>query len=179
MTFIPGIVRPPDEGGGGEWYLVKPRGIVVALGSAGPSIPGDAAAAALGVDLAAAHYLGTRDGRAVLALPAPDGDLPEGYKLVDLRSLFGVLGEVVFALAARAAQIVTWADNHRYCGRCGTPTERSATERCIHCPRCNLDAYPRVSPAVIVLVRRGREALLARNARFPGTFYSTLAGFVE
>jgi len=40
-------------------------------------------------------------------------------------------------------------------------------------------SYPRIAPAVIVLVRRGAEALLARGARFPLPFFSTLAGFVE
>jgi NAD+ diphosphatase len=49
----------------------------------------------------------------------------------------------------------------------------------MRCPSCGLLAYPRIAPAVIVLVQRGSEALLARGARFPGAFYSTLAGFVE
>lgn len=49
----------------------------------------------------------------------------------------------------------------------------------MRCPSCGLTAYPRISPAIIVLVRRGDEALLARNAQFPGSFYSTLAGFSE
>jgi NAD+ diphosphatase len=52
-------------------------------------------------------------------------------------------------------------------------------ERSLRCPACGLLCYPRISPAVIVLVRRGDEALLARGARFPLPFYSTLAGFVE
>ncbi len=52
-------------------------------------------------------------------------------------------------------------------------------ERCFKCPACGTLAYPRIAPAIIVLVRRGDEALLARNARFPGAFYSTLAGFAE
>ena len=47
------------------------------------------------------------------------------------------------------------------------------------CPKCALVFYPRISPAIIVLVRRGEEALLARGASFPAAFYSTLAGFSE
>ena len=49
----------------------------------------------------------------------------------------------------------------------------------MHCPACKLHVYPRIAPAVIVLVRRGDEALLARGARFPMPFFSTLAGFAE
>jgi NAD+ diphosphatase len=49
----------------------------------------------------------------------------------------------------------------------------------MRCPACGLTAYPRIAPAIITLVRRGDEALLARGARFPLPFYSTLAGFAE
>jgi NAD+ diphosphatase len=82
-------------------------------------------------------------------------------------------------MVGRATQIIEWATTHRFCGRCATPTERLAAERCMKCPACGFLGYPRIAPAVIVLVRRGPEALLARGARFPVPFYSTLAGFVE
>ena len=52
-------------------------------------------------------------------------------------------------------------------------------DRARQCPGCGLVSYPRVSPAVIVLVSRGDRFLLARNASFPGKRYSILAGFVE
>jgi NAD+ diphosphatase len=54
-----------------------------------------------------------------------------------------------------------------------------AGELARRCPRCKVALYPRLSPAIIVLVERGETALLGRNARFPGVMYSTLAGFVE
>ena len=47
------------------------------------------------------------------------------------------------------------------------------------CPACKLSAYPRVAPAVMALVRRGTEILLARSPHFPPGMYSALAGFVE
>ena len=46
-------------------------------------------------------------------------------------------------------------------------------------PQCGLVSYPRLSPSIIVLVRKGDEMLLARNANWPKGMYSTLAGFVE
>ncbi|HEY5945863.1 MAG TPA: NAD(+) diphosphatase, partial [Kofleriaceae bacterium] len=55
----------------------------------------------------------------------------------------------------------------------------SAVERVRTCARCGYGAYPRLSPAVIMLVEREGRALLARNARFSLPFFSTLAGFVE
>src|SRR6185437_187815 len=46
--------------------------------------------------------------------------------------------------------------------------------------KCGLLSFPRLSPAVIMLVHRGAdELLLARNVNFPEAFYSVLAGFVE
>jgi NAD+ diphosphatase len=82
-------------------------------------------------------------------------------------------------MAGRAVQIVEWAATHRFCGRCATPTERTAGEHAMRCPSCGLSAYPRIAPAIIVLVRKGDLALLAHGVRFPAPFYSTLAGFVE
>ena len=77
-------------------------------------------------------------------------------------------------------QLVEWRRNHRFCGRCGTETVDAPGERATKCPECGLLAYPRLAPAVIMLVERddGR-ALLARNANFPAGMFSCLAGFVE
>lgn len=99
---------------------------------------------------------------------------------VDLRRLWGMVDETVWTLAGRAVQLVDWARTHRYCGRCGTATEAAPGERAMRCPSCGLTAFPRLAPAIIVLIERddGR-ALLARNVRFPTAMYSCLAGFVE
>ena len=94
----------------------------------------------------------------------------------------GSLDETLWGIAGRAVQIVGWDRTHRYCGRCGTPTLPVRTERVRRCPNCELHAYPRVSPAIIVLVTRGEhdeQALLAWGTRRQQQFYSTLAGFVE
>ncbi|NDP41769.1 MAG: NAD(+) diphosphatase, partial [Aromatoleum sp.] len=102
-----------------------------------------------------------------------------GLRFAGLRSLFFTLPEPLLALAARAFQVAEWDRTHRYCGRCGTPTRDRAGERAKECPACGYVAYPRISPAMMVLVTRGRELLLARAHRFPGAMYSALAGFVE
>jgi NAD+ diphosphatase len=39
--------------------------------------------------------------------------------------------------------------------------------------------YPKLSPSIIVLITKGEEVLLAKNANTRANFYSTLAGFVE
>jgi len=108
-----------------------------------------------------------------------DFEPPDGMEFINLRPLHAHVGETFWAVAGRAVQIVDWARNHRYCGRCGAVNTFSLADRSLRCPACNLPHYPRLSPAVIVLVRRGDEVLLGRSNRFPNAFYSVLAGFVE
>jgi NAD+ diphosphatase len=127
---------------------------------------------------AAHHFLGRLDDTDVYTVAAQD-EITAPFEVVGLRGLFGEVEEMVFGIAGRAVQIVDWETTHRFCGRCATPTERAASERAMRCPACGLSAYPRIAPAIIVLVRKGDEALLAHGARFPMPFYSTLAGFVE
>jgi len=102
-----------------------------------------------------------------------------GAEAVSLRALFGLGGDGAFALAGRAFQLLDWARHHRFCGQCGSPTQAKAGESAMACPRCGLLAYPRISPAVMVLIRDGDRLLLARSPRFKPGVYSALAGFVE
>ena len=126
------------------------------------------------------HYLGALDGVDCVAVGLPDNaEAPPGWRYAGLRSLFFVLPDALLALAARSCQIVEWDATHRFCGRCATATEDKAGERAKECPACGLVAYPRVSPAMMVLVTRGTDVLLARAHRFPPAMFSALAGFVE
>ncbi len=126
------------------------------------------------------QHLGAYRGRDVVSLElSGDAEAPEGMAFLGLRRLFFRLEAPLFWLAAHAVQVVAWDRDHQICGRCGTATQDHASERSKRCPSCGLTHYPRLAPAVIVLVERGDEVLLGRNARFPGAMYSTLAGFVE
>jgi NAD+ diphosphatase len=107
--------------------------------------------------------------------------LPENIagELMPVRSLFSLAGAEEVYLAGRATQLLDWQKNHRYCGKCGAPTAVKAGQFAMLCPACGLVAYPRISPAVMVLISRGNELLLARSPRFRPGIYSALAGFVE
>ena len=96
----------------------------------------------------------------------------------------GRAGQEAWLAAGRAVQLVEWGRTHRFCGRCGTPTEPAPGERAMRCPACGLSAFPRLAPAMITLVTRGddgpdQEALLARGIQWKVPMYSCLAGFVE
>ncbi len=107
--------------------------------------------------------------------------IPESIpgELRPVRSLFSLAGAGAFSFAARATQLMDWQKNHRYCGRCNTPTARKTNEYAMACPACGLVVYPRISPVVMVLIHRGDELLLARSPHFKPGVFSALAGFVE
>ena len=105
--------------------------------------------------------------------------LPPGWEAAGLRSWFGRLPDGLAAIAMQASQLLEWQRPHRWCGACGVPTQRLTHERAVQCPRCGLRSYPRISPAMMVLITRGRQLLLASNVSFPEGRYSALAGFLE
>ena len=134
----------------------------------------------LGTVAARTLYLGRLAGTQCWAAELPEKtEAPAGMAWAGLRALFSVLDDAQFALAGRALQLVAWDRTHQYCGRCGTPTRAKADERVRVCPACKLSAYPRVAPAIMALVHREKELLLARSPHFPPGMYSALAGFVE
>jgi NAD+ diphosphatase len=131
------------------------------------------------IDLTGVHQIGEYQGRPSVTIALGTAEPPPGMRRIGLRAVFGELGEEAFVVAARAAQVIEWDRSHRFCGRCARPTELMPNERGRRCPVCELVQYPRISPVIMVLVLRGRQILLARNARFPAGMYSALAGFCE
>jgi NAD+ diphosphatase len=127
------------------------------------------------------HPLGYLDGVPCYGLGADSAAEtadPQGQWL-DLRRLHGRLPADLYLLAGRAVQIVAWDRTHRYCGQCATPLVFAETDRAKQCPACGLRQFPRLAPAVMAMVVRGPEVLLARGPEFPEGVYSILAGFVE
>jgi NAD+ diphosphatase len=125
-------------------------------------------------------YLGALGGVQCWAAELPrESEAPAGMSWQGLRTLFTVLEDAHFALAGRALQLVDWDRNHQFCGRCGARTQPHPSERVRVCPACKLSAYPRVAPAVMALIKREKQVLLARSPHFPPGMYSALAGFVE
>lgn len=144
------------------------------------SIPADEELRGLPIDADTMLPVGTMDGgfyRA--ALLEREVQPPAGFVFKGLRATFGKLDERMLAIAFRAVQLVEWTRTHRFCGACGAPTTRVPGERAMRCA-CGHTAYPRISPAMMVLVKDGPRILLARNAASPpGGRMSALAGFLE
>ncbi|MEM1206553.1 MAG: NAD(+) diphosphatase [Acidobacteriota bacterium] len=190
--FVPGVEAPDgllDDDSDVLVFACGPRRRLVVRDSGGDGGAG-------GVDLPAlaempsgrsALYLGSfiggpYAGRHAVAVAWDDdsaAEVPKDLETRPLRSLVWQLDEPLFWVAGRAVQVVDWSLDHRYCGRCGAVTSHQLGERSKVCEPCGLAFYPRIAPAVIVLVERGDHVLLGRSSRLPDGMYSTLAGFVE
>ena len=163
-------------------HLIVYRGRDLLVRSLGKDaeLPSVAASQELGMALDGEHYLGRLNGVDCFSSHVAAGvEPPAEHEFAGLRALWTRLPEDEFWLAGRGYQIVEWDRTHRYCGRCSAPTENAQRERAKRCTSCDHSSFPRLSPAVIVCVTRGNEILLAQGTRFPGAFYSVLAGFVE
>jgi len=193
-------VAPRGAGGAAHWFVFQGDRLLVELGPASPHPSGDLRVPArpswarlpgntallknnnpLWFEPVRTLYLGRLGELDCWAAEAPAETLPPpaGFGWEGLRALFSVLEDAHFALAGRAVQLLDWDRNHRFCGRCGGPTELKTDERARVCPACRLSAYPRLAPAVMALVRKEDRILLGRSPHFPPGMYSALAGFVE
>ena len=185
-----------DSPGEGHWFVFRGDQLLVEMGPPDPRPSDDPRVRSrpswarlplqknhnwLGESAVRTLYLGRLGGRDCWAAEvATDAPAPAaGHSWEGLRTLFTVLEDAHFALAGRALQLVDWDRTHQFCGRCGTRTAAKRDERSRVCPACKLSAYPRVAPATMMLVKRGREILLGRSPHFPPGMYSALAGFVE
>jgi NAD+ diphosphatase len=147
---------------------------------AGFGVPTRSQLEELDFDLRLETYVGELDDADLIAWELdPEVDAPEGWTFEGVRALYGLVDEQLFTLAGRAVQLIEWRRNHQFCGRCGAPTELLEEERATRCTNCGLVNYPRISPAVIMLVEKDGQCLLARGHNFQTAFYSCLAGFVE
>lgn len=124
-----------------------------------------------------------RGARCVLAdvTPGTPLELPAGSRLEELRPLSAVLPAEEAGLLAYARALIIWRARHQYCGVCGSPTAPIHAGHCLRCTnaKCAHEFFPRIDPAIIVLVNDGERALLGRQASWPARRYSTIAGFVE
>ena len=178
--YIPLYTPPRARDEAALWFAFKGSQIAVLNGTGTPALPCCVDLSEHGVGALRNQYLGLYDGRHCYTVEIDESQvLPQGWSLLGLRDLFGLVEGTLAALSGRAYQIMDWDRNHQYCSRCGTQTTLRADERSRACPGCGRVSYPPISPAIMILVTRGREILLARKPSFPAGRFSALAGFVE
>jgi len=142
----------------------------------GADVPGTEDVAAFTVDNPT--YLGNVGDVAYFADTLPDDvEIPVGLSICGLRSLLGSVDDLTWGIASYASQMMYWRKTGRYCPVCATATEPRTQDWGRSCPDCGHVGYPRVSPAVLILIYDGDRILLASK---PGwDRYSILAGFVD
>lgn len=130
-------------------------------------------------------FLGLQGGNAVWARIVEDNEreqwCSEQRQFVDLRHAALNLPPSDAGYAAYARALVHWHARHRFCGVCGHPTHPAAAGHRLLCSNadCAAEHFPRLDPAVIVLVEHQGRCLLGRHPRWPPRRFSVLAGFVE
>jgi len=85
----------------------------------------------------------------------------------------------LYHIAGKAVLVRDWYISHRFCGRCGTPTQLDEKDMMLKCPECGQNHYPRIAPAIIVAIRKGEELLMAKHSYHDNIRYALIAGFVE
>jgi NAD+ diphosphatase len=162
-----------------NWVIVREEMVGVATGN-NPTVLLTGDPNTVGAGGTRIQYLGHEGENPVYAVEFPPGTMPpEGMEFTGVRELFCRIPDRELALAGLAVQAIDFDRTTRFCGECGSQTVQVHTERAKRCPSCNLVIYPQISPAIIVLIKRGDQVLLARSPRFPPGMFSVIAGFVE
>jgi len=180
QPFTPGILPSKAPSKSTLWFTFHNDELLVEQKTEEEITVSSTPPTALGLSPIFSQYIGNYDNTDLyVAELAESAALPETLRFMKLRALFGKIDRDFFPLVGRAVQIVQWNRDHKYCGRCGTNMLIQRKELAKSCPACGFISFPRLSPAVIMSIVRGKEILLARSPRFPEGMYSTLAGFVE
>jgi NAD+ diphosphatase len=182
IDFIPSTEQPAKSTEPAWWFIFSRYKLLIASPDSRPSIPLFPDLKSSGISSLEEIYLGTLEGKPCYAAAVADMDKiepPPDTAFMDLRQLYGKVDQDLLYLSFRAIHLLDWSQKTRFCKKCGVELTIQETERAKKCPGCGLQSFPRISPAVIVLVERDNTCLLARSPRFQDAFYSVLAGFAE
>jgi len=126
------------------------------------------------------YSLGETNGIHIYCAELPSDFSPSPhFTLITLRQAFEMLGDQWHSVATKAFSIIRWDKNHHYCGHCGNTTKKLPHLFERMCEACGLIFYPRISPSVIVRIKKGDHILMARGNQFKPGIYGLIAGFVE
>jgi NAD+ diphosphatase len=108
--------------------------------------------------------------------------LTEYGQFRDMRGIGQLLPHREGALLVYARATIQWHTRHQFCGVCGSPSVSREAGHMRKCANgdCGAEHFPRLDPAVIMLIHDGGERLiLGRQRNWPPGQHSVLAGFVE
>lgn len=124
-------------------------------------------------------YLGKWQGKPCYAYALSNETQVEGLEWIGYRDARWNDQMELYQIAVKTQHLLNWDRSTRYCGCCGNLYERMKNERAKRCPNCGNIQFPRISPAIIVGIKRDNQILMAHNSGFREGLYSIIAGFVE
>lgn len=180
--FISGIHPPALITEPSFWFIWHGEELLLQVDSGQLSIPEFADIDFLNASIEQQLYLGVYEGRPCFtaAIQSQPRNLPPNLSFQPIRNSHERLNDQeLFNLISRARQLLNWDKSSQFCGRCGEKNQLSVNELAKLCSACKALSFPQISPAMLVLIWRDEEILLARSPHFTPGIYSILAGFVE
>lgn len=178
--FIPSVEPPKFPAPSAYWFVFSEYRLLVAIPEKTVSVPTTNDVNALNLDVTRQIYLGNFQGKPCYAAEGKFRDTDSSdFAFHELRTLFDRLEEGLYEIALLGVHLVEWEKTCKFCSKCGETLQPRNDMRAKECIRCKRLEFPRISPAIIVLVEKENTLLLARSPRFPGRFFSVLAGFVN
>ncbi|MFI4918733.1 MAG: NAD(+) diphosphatase [Legionellales bacterium] len=108
-----------------------------------------------------------------------DTATPDTFDVLPLKSALSLFNDSRYGMAVKAYSVISWDKNHQFCSRCGSTTVHQDKNFERHCSSCHLSFFPRISPSIIVLIKKDDYLLMARSPHFAPGVYGLIAGFVE
>ena len=118
-------------------------------------------------------YIGDYDSKKAFVVNVENSE-----SFYDLRDVYEISHDL-YHIAGKAVLVNDWYISHRFCGRCGTPTQLDEKDMMLKCPQCGQVHYPRIAPAIIVAIRNDDKLLMAKHSYHDNIRYALIAGFVE
>jgi NAD+ diphosphatase len=119
------------------------------------------------------------DDKVYYAVEVEDASPYPTVEWFSLRQSCNLLDENFFPIVSKASQVIQWDKEHQFCSWCGSATtlkEKAWERQCVDCEKV---FYPRISPSIIVLIKKEDHILMARGPHFEPGVYALIAGFVE
>lgn len=104
--------------------------------------------------------------------------VPKNFIELNLRDALRSFPRSLYASVSKGVEWLNWSESEKFCGYDGSALI-SKGEYSKICPKCGREHFPRLNPAIVVLVKRGEEVMLVHAANFKNNFMALVAGFVE
>lgn len=163
-----------------QWFIFQDDRLVFIENTQGLSLPDESTFPTLSLALLREHTLGSfHNAHCFCAEIDAQAILPHSVTAIPLRKAFEIVGNDWYGMATKAFSVINWDRNHQFCGYCGNKTIHKLGQFEKLCERCGHTFYPRISPSMIVLIKKEDHLLMARSPHFAPGAYGLIAGFIE